>query len=115
MAGVLEKPGSGRIVVVGDGEFATNGPGRRARQVQADNVNLLVNSIDWLSDDTGLINLRTKAVTSRPLDQISDSKTLFLKWLNFLLPVLLVIIYGLIRIQYRRNQRIKRMEEGYVK
>jgi len=115
VAGVLEKPNSGRIIVISDGEFAVNGPGRRARQVQQDNVNFMVNSIDWLSDDTGLINLRTKAITSRPLDQVSDSTTLLLKWLNFLLPVLLVIIYGLIRIQYRRNQRIKRMEEGYVK
>jgi len=115
VAGLLEKPNSGRIIVISDGEFAVNGPGRRARQVQKDNVNFLVNSIDWLSDDTGLINLRTKAITSRPLDQVSDSTKLLLKWLNFLLPVLLVIIYGLIRIQYRRNQRIKRMEEGYVK
>ncbi|NOX85720.1 MAG: hypothetical protein GXO86_07120 [Chlorobi bacterium] len=115
VAGILEKPKSGRIIVISDGEFAVNGPGRRARQVQQDNVNFFVNSIDWLSDDTGLINLRTKAITSRPLDQVSDSTKLLLKWLNFLLPVLLVIIYGLIRIQYRRNQRVKRMEEGYVK
>jgi len=116
VAGLLEnKKNKGRIVMISDGQFAVNGPARQARQVQKDNVNFLVNSIDWLSDDTGLINLRSKGITSRPLDQLSDSTKLLLKWLNFLLPVLLVIIYGLIRIQYRRNQRIKRMEEGYVK
>ena len=115
VAGLLEKKNQRRIIVISDGQFAINGQGRQARQVQKDNVNFLVNSIDWLSDDTGLINLRTKSITSRPLDQISDSTKMLLKWLNFLLPVLLVIFYGLIRVQYRRNQRIKRMEEGYVK
>ena len=115
VAGILKSKSGGRIIVIGDGDFAVNGPGRNARPVAQDNVNLMVNSIDWLSDDTGLINLRTKSITSRPLKQISDSSKAILKWLNFLLPILLVIIYGLIRMQYRRNQRIKRMEEGYVK
>lgn len=116
LAAILEGKGTeGNIVVVSDGDFAVNGTGRRPRQLQPDNVSLMVNSIDWLSDDTGLIGLRTKEVTSRPLDQISEAKTLFLKWLNFLLPLILVIVYGLIRLQQRRNQRIKRMQEGYVK
>ena len=115
VAGLLQQKKGGRIIVISDGDFAVNGPGRSAHKVQPDNVNLMVNSIDWLSDDTGLINLRTKSITSRPLKQISDSSKAFLKWLNFLLPILLVIIYGLIRMQFRRNQRIKRMEEGYVK
>jgi len=74
----------------------------------------MVNAIDWLSDETGLIDLRTKAVTSRPLDQIEDGRKNFLKWLNFLLPIILVIIYGIIRTQRRRSIRNKRMEEGYV-
>ena len=115
VAGILKSNTGGKIVVIGDGDFAINGSGRSAHTVAMDNVNLMVNSIDWLSDDTGLINLRTKSITSRPLKQISDNKKAFLKWLNFLLPILLVIIYGLIRVQYRRNQRIKRMEEDYVK
>ncbi len=115
VAGLLESNNGGRIIVVSDGDFAVNGPGRNAHQVAKDNVNLFVNSIDWLSDDTGLINLRTKSITSRPLKQLSDNSKAILKWLNFLLPILLVIIYGLIRMQFRRNQRIKRMEENYVK
>ncbi len=115
VAGLLVGKNKGRIIVITNGDFAINGSSRTARRLQPDNVNLMVNSIDWLSDDTGLINLRTKSITSRPIKQLSDSTKLFLKWLNFLLPILLVIIYGLIRMQYRTNQRIKRMEEGYVK
>jgi gliding-associated putative ABC transporter substrate-binding component GldG len=103
-----------RIILFSDGDFMQNGEGNQARQLPADNVNLFVNAVDWLSDDTGLINLRTKGVTSRPLDQISDEKKIFLKYLNFLLPIIIIIIYGILRIQRNRNIRFKRMEEGYV-
>jgi len=103
-----------KIVLITDGDFAINGEGQKAQQQSADNVSLLVNSIDWLSDDTGLIDLRTKEVTSRPLAEIDEGKRTLLKWLNFLLPIFLVIIYGIIRMQIRRNKRIKRMEVGYV-
>ena len=103
-----------RLVVIADGDFIVNGEGQQAQQLQPDNVSLFVNSIDWLSDDTGLIELRTKGVSARPLDQIDDGKKTFLKYLNFLLPIFLIVIYGIIRIQYRQNLRIKRMEVGYV-
>ena len=104
-----------KIVVFSNGNFAVNGTGNRPMRQQPDNISLMVNSIDWLSDDTGLIDLRTKTVTSRPLDQVSDARKTMLRWLNFLLPIVLVIIYGLVRMQFRRNQRMKRMEEGYVR
>lgn len=103
-----------RIVLVGDGDFPVNGSGQKAKQLQPDNVNLMVNSIDWLSDDTGLIELRTKGISSRPLDQVSDTKKILLRWLNFLLPIILVLIYAIFRAQKRRNLKIKRMEENYV-
>ena len=74
----------------------------------------MVNSIDFLSDDTGLIDLRTKGVTSRPLDQLEDGRKAFLKWFNFLMPIVLILILGIIRSQQQRNLRMRRMEEGYV-
>jgi ABC-type uncharacterized transport system involved in gliding motility auxiliary subunit len=100
-----------RLVIIGDGDFAVNGQNRQ--QLSPDNVNLLVNAIDWLSDDTGLIELRTRGVTSRMLDQIEDGKKNFLKWLNLILPVLLIIIYGLFRLQRNRIIREKRRSESY--
>jgi len=103
----------GKMVVIADGDFPVNGPRGQQQQVHPDNVNLMVNSIDWLSDDTGLIGLRTKGVSSRPIKEMEEGHRTFLKWLNFLLPVLLVIIYGYIRFQRRRNQRVARMEMNY--
>jgi ABC-type uncharacterized transport system involved in gliding motility auxiliary subunit len=103
-----------KIVLITDADFPINGEGQNAQQQRPDNVSLLVNSIDWLSDDTGLIDLRTKEVTSRPLEELDEGKRSLLKWLNFLLPIVLVLFYGFIRMQIRRNKRIKRMEAGYV-
>ena len=103
-----------KIVLIADGDFAVNGEGQSAQQQQADNISLMVNSIDWLSDDTGLIELRTKGVTSRPLDEIEDGTKSLLKWFNFLLPLILIILYGVIRMQRKRMIRVKRMEKGYI-
>jgi len=102
------------MVVVADGDFGVNGEGRQGQQLQPDNVSLMVNSIDWLSDDTGLIELRTRGVTMRPLKQTEEGTKTLLKYLNFLLPIILIIIYGVLRMQHNRNLRVKRMEEGYV-
>ncbi len=118
VGGVLEGKFIGdalaKIVVIGDGDFATNGSGQQQQRLQPDNVNLMVNSIDWLSDDTGLIDLRTKGVTSRPIEQLEDGQKTMYKYLNFLLPVGLVILYGFIRAQRRRARRMKRMQESYA-
>jgi len=103
-----------KMVVIADGDFAINGSGQQARQQNKDNVNLMVNAIDYLSDDTGLIELRTKGISSRPIDDLEDGRKQFLKLLNLLLPIILIIIVGFIRHQQQRNLRINRMEEGYV-
>jgi len=95
-----------KMVVFSDGDFAVNGEGQSAQKLSEDNVSLMSNAIDWLSDDTGLIELRTKGVSSRPLDpSLEDGTKTLLKYLNFLLPILLIIIYGVFRFQVRRKRR----------
>jgi len=103
-----------RMIIVSDGDFPFNGEGQQARQIPPDNLNFIVNGIDWLSDDTGLIDLRTKEVNSRPLDQMDDAKRVLLKYFNFLVPILLIIGLGIVRWQSRRNLRMKRMNENYI-
>ena len=77
-------------------------------------MSLLANSVDWLTDETGLIDLRTKAITDRQIEDLSDSRKTLIRMLNFLLPLLVTIIYGVVWYQRRRIIRKKRMEEGYV-
>jgi gliding-associated putative ABC transporter substrate-binding component GldG len=102
-----------KMVVIADGDFAIGGGGQQQQRLQPDNVNLMVNSIDWLSDESGLIGLRTKSTTSRPIEQMEDGSKTTLKWLNFLLPLLLVVGYGFFRFQAKRSQRLNRMEQNY--
>ncbi len=104
-----------RMVVFSDGDFAVNGEGQQAQQLQQDNISLMANAIDWLSDDTGLIELRTKGVTSRPIDaSLEDSTKSLLKYLNFLLPIVLIIIYGVFRFQLKRKVRNELISTEYV-
>jgi gliding-associated putative ABC transporter substrate-binding component GldG len=110
--GKLSGNANSKIVLVSDGDFAVGNP-KSGNQLPKDNISLLVNSIDWLSDDTGLIELRTKGVTSRPIKEMEPGTKAFLKWFNFLAPIILIIIYGLIRIQMNNSKRIKRMEVTY--
>lgn len=113
LGAALEGPMFGtpsKMVIIGDANF----PVSEGQQINPDNVNLFVNSIDWLSDDTGLIELRTQGATARPINDMEDGKKAFLKYLNFLLPILLIAVYGIFRAQRNRIIRIKRMEVGYV-
>jgi gliding-associated putative ABC transporter substrate-binding component GldG len=108
--GKLAGNAQSKLIVIGDGDFALSSQQQRR---PPDNINLLSNSIDWLSDDTGLIALRTKGVTSRPIDELEDNTKAILKYTNFLLPVLLAITYGLIRMQRNRMKRFQRMSESF--
>lgn len=115
LGGVLESnfggTATGRLVVWGDGDFPVSG--QQGRGQSPANVGLMVNSIDWLSDDTGLIALRTKGMTSRPIEELEDGTRTMLKWGNFAIPILLVILYGVFRFQRARSVRMKRMQESY--
>lgn len=117
LAGTLEGKLSGsmksKMVVIGDGDFPVNGSGEQAQRVTPDNVNILSNAIDWLADDTGLNELRTKGAVSRPIKEMEEGSRAIVKYTNFLLPLVLVMIYGLVRFQRNRIRRLKRMSENY--
>lgn len=108
----LEKSQKTSIITFGDGDFVVNGQGQRSQQLSADNISLMVNSVDWLSDDTGLIELRTQQVTDRSLMQVSEGTKTTLKYLNVFLPILFVIGYGLVRYRRRKARRQKWVEQG---
>jgi len=101
-----------KIILISDGDLIVNGKpqqGQRQNRLLEDNINLFINSIDWLTDDTGLIELRTRGINYRPLDTIEESTRTTLKYLNFLLPIILVLLYGLFRYQRKKHIRSKRM------
>ena len=108
----LERSRETAMIVFGDGDFAINGQGQQQQRLPEDNINLMVNSVDWLADDTGLIALRTKGVTNRPLESVSETTKTTLKYLNTFFPILLVVGYGVYRYQRRKVRRRKWLEAG---
>jgi len=102
---------NGKLILFADGDFP-NSQGGNTRS-NADNFSLLVNSVDWLSDDTGLIDLRTKGVSSRPIKTLEESEISFYKWINFLLPILLVLALGLFIHSRNRSIRTQRMNSDF--
>lgn len=69
------------------------------------NKEFLLNSVNYLLDDTGLIDIRSKEISIAFLnpDKIADKK---LKWqlINILLPLVLLAIFGVVFISLRKRK-----------
>lgn len=103
-----------KMVVVANGSFAVNGrPGQGQRQLNPDNVSLATNAIDWLSDDTGLIELRTKGVTNRPLQPVDPGMRALIKYGNVFIPIFIILGYAFYRRQRNARKRHKWMNDNY--
>ena len=104
------------LVVIADGDVARNEINPRTGQAQPlgfdplsnytfANEDLLMNLMAWLTDETGLITVRDKEIRIRPLDRAraTQEKT---KWqaLNLTLPVVIVVVFGVVRAWLRRKK-----------
>ncbi len=117
LEGPIASDVSAKMVVFSDGDFAVNGKaGEQMQRLPEDNINLFLNAVNWLSDDTGLNDLRTKSVSSRPIKKEfeTDTQQQIYKWLSYLSPILIVLIYGFIRSFLRRSKRKKWANERYA-
>ncbi len=101
-----------KIVVVGDGDFVKDKfLGRDASK----NPNMIfaLNLVDWLTLSEGLISIRSREVTYRPLQKIVDGKPVEftkaekskIKLMNILIPVSIVLIFGIIYFIYMGIRR----------
>lgn len=91
-----------RLVVVGDADFIMDKNLRGN-----DNLAFFLNMVDWLTQDEALIGIRSRQVTSRPLKDVSSAGKKLIKYGNtFGLPFL-VIVFGVVRWQIRRQVRRK--------
>ncbi|HEY8511829.1 MAG TPA: gliding motility-associated ABC transporter substrate-binding protein GldG [Cyclobacteriaceae bacterium] len=104
------------IVVIADGDIARSEINPRTGQPQPlgfdpmtnytfANEDLLMNLMAWLTDEQGLITVRDKEIRIRPLDRAraAADKT---QWqvLNLSLPVILVVVFGLVRAWLRKRK-----------
>ncbi|MEN9510624.1 MAG: hypothetical protein RLZZ370_443 [Bacteroidota bacterium] len=94
------------MIVIADGDIARNGVMLRSgnpyplgydrfSRITFSNKKFLMNCVDYLLDQNGLIEIRGKELNVRLLDQtrIKDERS-YWKWLNMLLPLLIILIFG---------------------
>ena len=102
-----------KMIVVGDGDVAASfiskkgtifplGYDRFTQQTYG-NRNFLLNCVDYLCDDSGLMTLRGKEFKLRLLDKAKTENGIA-KWLNTLLPVILILLYGLVHMIIRKRK-----------
>ena len=77
----------------------------RFTQQSFGNKTFLLNAVDYLTDDAGLIDLRSKEIKLRLLDKgkIIADKT-FWQLINTLIPLLMLILFGIFQHIYRKRK-----------
>lgn len=89
-----------RVLVIGNGSFITD-DFRRSKS----GFVLLMNICDWLTQDKGLISIRSRSVSARVLEAQTDGTKQFVKYANIFAMPFLVILFGLARWQYKRSYK----------
>ncbi|MEM6764790.1 MAG: gliding motility-associated ABC transporter substrate-binding protein GldG [Bacteroidota bacterium] len=97
----------GKMLVISDGDFvmSKSNRGEPSPYLPYDNKVFLMNAIDYLGGDIALTQIRSKEVVDRRLDRrkIAENE-IFIKSLNLLLPIGLILVFGLIRYIWRRRK-----------
>jgi ABC-2 type transport system permease protein len=69
------------------------------------NKDFMLNAVNYLCDDTGLMSVRSRELKLRVLDRTRASKNLVMwQLINTAGPVLLVILFGLIQFFLRKRR-----------
>lgn len=111
----LEK-GTSQIFICADGDLAQNEINTRSNQPYPlgydpysqftfSNQELVLNVLEYLLDEKGLITARAKEIKIRPLDKFKiENEKIFWQLVNLLVPVGIIILYGVIRYYIRKRK-----------
>ena len=99
-----------QIIVVGDSRFLSDDGGGR----MPENLTFTLNSVDFLTGDSDLIALRSREITTRPLNADAQDEDVrsFWKKLNYFIPAILILFMAFI-ISSRNKSRMKNLEYTY--
>ena len=90
-----------QIIVVGNSEFPAN---NFIAQFPS-NAIFFLNMIDWLTLGDQLINIRSRGITDRPLEETTEKEKNRIKFLNIWGVVILVILFGIAKYLIRKNRK----------
>ena len=89
----------GELMLISDSKFLADDGGMSVN----DNLIFLMNAVDYLAGDEDLISLRSREITSRPLEELEDSTRKKWKWANMLIPSLLVLTFGFFQMRKEKK------------
>lgn len=108
-----------KVLVISDGDFVRNDvdpkTGRpfrlgfdRLANTEFANRELVLNAVDYILDESGLIAVRGKQITLRPLDKLrAVAERRQWQLLNLVAPLVLLSVFGVVRA-WRRKRRYAR-------
>jgi ABC-2 type transport system permease protein len=116
-----ESIASNAMIVIGDGDLISNqvssdgqiyplgydkyGSKQFGTPVEFANKKFFLNCVDYLCDDTNLIEVRSREIVLRLLDKGKiKSDKLYWQSLNMVLPILIIIFFGLANAFYRKRR-----------
>lgn len=113
----IKPEGNSKIIVVADGDMMISeinpktdrplpmGFDLASQQEAFANKDFLLNSMSYLLNDQGIINARNKEIKIRPLDRVRiDRERLSWQLFNLITPLVLLVVYGVIRQFLRRRK-----------
>ncbi len=105
---------SSKIIIISDGDFIRNdfsldndnplpmGMDPYSQTTYA-NEDFLINALDYLTDDLGLMASRNRELKIRPLDKVKIQEDSQLwKWINIGIPLVFIITFGMVKHYWRR-------------
>jgi ABC-2 type transport system permease protein len=105
-----------KMIVVSDGDVIKNAVSKSSGKVYPlgfdrytnqfyGNTNFILNSMNYLTDNSGLISIRSRELTLRLLDKEAlKSDKAFWQLLNTILPLVLILIFGIIQFWLRKRK-----------
>jgi len=111
----LEAGVESKIVVITDGDIVRNEVNYRTREpfnlgfdpvsgANFANGDFMLNLVEYLMNEDGIINARNKEIRVRPLDKIKiQENKINLQVLNLVLPLILIILFGLVKQWIRKR------------
>ena len=105
-----------KILLIADGDMIRNDINPRSGAPQAlgydpitqqnfGNEDLLLNALNYLIEESGLITARNKEIAIRPLDEVKVAEeSITWQMINLVLPVLAIILFGVIRHYWRKRK-----------
>ncbi|MBW5394078.1 GldG family protein, partial [Brachyspira hampsonii] len=95
---------SGRVIVVGSYEMAKN-------SAYTANKIFLMNLVDYMAGDTGLMSIRRKGAVFNPPYQVPETVKLFVRVINIVMLPAAVIVFGLMLWSSDKKRRQKIFEK----